>query len=347
MTRLTEFKLTAAMDRKTFKKVERTLPGSHCFIYCNECRCAYEPLELAPAVTLHTDDANGTASAAVVISVNIEKLSEEMNMAELMEPTLESAKTIIGIIRKKYNGVLSNVLPFDRFYLSGLTYTSWIGFPDGELAAEYIRLLNQSILIHDDCKCGGLQTDSCETERDMFSEYQLAEGCSLKFYREKLMDTWSEESMIVIEVEEINVRSIERKLESSSSHNKPIDEQLSFFIMTYMDYTMDKLSSLFPASPYTKKDSMLQSILEAMDEAKIPQSKAQEVIELTKNLPEDANVYTWFSETNMAKNGTGSLFSHLLNNHVQFVCISDSFDKTDELPDIYTLVENGSYAPTT
>lgn len=341
MTRLTEFKLTAAMDRKTFRKVEKALPGSHCFIYCNECRCTYEPLD--PSVTIYTDDTNGTAPASMVISVDIEKLSLEMNMAELVDPSLESAKAIMKIIRKKYDGVLSNVLPFDRFYLSGLTYTSWISFPDGELAAEYIRLLNQSILKHDDYKCGDLQTDSCEAERDMFSGYQLTEGCNLKFYREKLKDTWSDESMIVIEVQETNVHSIDRKLESSSNHNKPIDEQLSFFIMTYMDYTMDKLSSLFPALPYTKKDSMIQSILEAMDKEKIPQPRKQEIIELIKNLPEDANVYTWLSETDITENGTGSLFSNLINNPIQLVCISDRFDKTDEFPDIYTLVENGSY----
>lgn len=167
----------------------------------------------------------------------------------------------------------------------------------------------------------------------------------MAFYR-LLGDALSDESTLVIETCEYDVISIDQKLMSSSNHDKPMDEQLSFFIMIYMDYMTDILSSRFSDLPYTKKDSMIKSILEAMDEENIPKVKKQEMIELIKNIPEDTNIFTWLTERDTpSKNGTPSHWVNLICNRVQPVCISDSFDGTDEFPNICTLVENGCYAP--
>lgn len=257
---------------------------------------------------------------------------------------MENGYNLVEIIRGKY-GELSNILPFDRFYLSELTYTSWINFPDKELTGEYIHLLKRSIFQNDSAIFGTREFETVP-DKDMVISYGILPDHDITFYRQT-DNGLSDASTLVVRICDHNIKSIDQKLISSSNLNKPIDEQLSFFIMTYMDYMTDILSPEFPKSPYTKKDSMIKSILAAMDKKNVPQAKSQEMIELITNVPEDVNVYTWLQDNHMlfAKDGTPSLWSDLIHNQVQLTCISDSFDRTDEFPDICTLVEKGSYAP--
>ena len=175
----------------------------------------------------------------------------------------------------------------------------------------------------------------------MVISYGILPDHDITFYRQTDNGV-SDASTLVVRICEHNIKAIDQKLISSSN-----DEQLSFFIMTYMDYMADILSPEFPKSPYTKKDSMIKSILAALDKKNIPRARSQEVIELITNVPEDVNVYTYLQDNNMlfAKDGTPSLWSDLIHNQAQLTCIRGSFDRTDEFPDICTLVEKGSYAP--
>lgn len=337
MTRLTKFNLTAAMERKTLKKVEKAFDKFHCSIY--DCYNEDADANESPSIRIEIND-YGTAPAYVEIFVDIEKLSVEMDMPDLLEPKLENGCNLVEMIRKKY-GELSNVLPFDKFYLSGLEYTSRINFPDGELAEEYIRLLKQSILTHNNNAVETeISPDGEDREMSRSYSYNLSPSYNITFYRLP-GDILSDESTLVIKIWENNTHSIDQKLMSSSNYNKPIEEQLSFFIMTYMDYTMDKLSSRFPKSPYTKKDTMFKLILEAMDNGNIPQSYQLEMIEDIKKIPKDENVFTWLVDRCMLPDE--ETWVNLIRNRVQLACISDSIDSTDEFPDICTLVENGCY----
>lgn len=341
MTTLTSFNLTAAMDRKTLRKVRKEFVKRNYYYYGENTNTdkSYEP-----SISIRIDDDRETAPATVEITVDIERLSTEMDIPGLLEPALENGYNLVEIIRGKY-GELSNILPFDRFYLSELTYTSWINFPDKELTGEYIHLLKRSIFQNDSAIFGTREFETVP-DKDMVISYGILPDHDITFYRQT-DNGLSDASTLVVRICEHNIKSIDQKLISSSNLNKPIDEQLSFFIMTYMDYMTDILSPEFPKSPYTKKDSMIKSILAAMDKKNVPQAKSQEMIELITNVPEDVNVYTWLQDNHMlfAKDGTPSLWSDLIHNQVQLTCISDSFDRTDEFPDICTLVEKGSYAP--
>lgn len=342
MTRLTSFNLTAAMDRKTLRKVRKAFDKRHCRYYYNDNGNTNADESCEPSISISIDDIRETVPATVEIFVDIEKLSAETDTPDLLKPALKNGYNLIEIIRKKY-GELSKVLPFDRFYLSELTYTSRINFPDRELIGEYIHLLKRSILEHDSSIFG---TGEFQTtpDRDMVISYSILPNHDITFYRQT-DSALSDASTLVVKIHEQNIKSIDRRLISSSNHNKPIDAQLSFFIMTYMDYMTDTLRPEFPKSSYTKKDSMIKSILAAMDKKNIPQAKSQEIIELIRNVPEDANVYTWLEDNHMmfAKDGTPSPWLDLIRNQVQLTCISDSIDSTDEFPDICTLVENGCY----
>lgn len=104
---------------------------------------------------------------------------------------------------------------------------------------------------------------------------------------------------------------------------------------------MDKLSGRFPISPYTKKDIMIKSILEAMDGENIPKSGKREMIEDIENIPKDENVFTWLVDRGMVPDE--ETWVHLIRNRVALACINNNISKTDEFPNIYTLVENGFY----
>ena len=343
MTTLTSFNLTAAMDRKTLRKVRKKFVKRNYYYYGENTNTdkSYEP-----SISIRIDDDRETAPATVEITVDIERLSTEMDIPGLLEPALENGYHLVEIIRKKY-GELSNILPFDRFYLSELTYTSWINFPDKELTGEYIHLLKRSIFQNDSAIFGTGEFET-DPDRDMVISYSILPDHDITFYRQ-IDNGLSDASTLVVRIRDHNIKSIDQKLISSSNLNKPVDEQLSFFIMTYMDYMTDILSPEFPKSPYTKKDSMIKSILAALDKKNIPQARSQEVIELITNASEDVNVYTWLWDNNMlfATDGTPSLWSDLIRNRVQLICIRDGFDRTDEFPDILTLVENGVYDPDT
>lgn len=292
MTTLTSFNLTAAMDRKTLRKVRKKFVKRNYYYYGENTNTdkSYEP-----SISIRIDDDRETAPATVEITVDIERLSTEMDIPGLLEPALENGYHLVEIIRKKY-GELSNILPFDRFYLSELTYTSWINFPDKELTGEYIHLLKRSIFQNDSAIFGTGEFET-DPDRDMVISYSILPDHDITFYRQ-IDNGLSDASTLVVRIRDHNIKSIDQKLISSSNLNKPVDEQLSFFIMTYMDYMTDILS------------------------------------------PEDNNML-------FATDGTPSLWSDLIRNRVQLICIRDGFDRTDEFPDILTLVENGVYDPDT
>ena len=224
MTRLTGFGLSAAMNRKTLKKVEKTFKKFHCSIYdlYNEDASTNESSNLS--VRIEIDD-NGTDPAYVKIFVDIEKLSIEMDMPNLLEPTLENGCNLIEMIRKKY-GELSNVLPFDGFCLSALEYTSRISFPDRELVEEYICLIKQSILTHDN-NADKPETCSNETDGNLSISYNLSPNYIIAFYGQS-GDALSDESTLIIKILERNIRSIDQKLISSSNHDKPLVNNCHF-----------------------------------------------------------------------------------------------------------------------
>lgn len=147
------------MDRKTLRKVRKEFVKRN-YYYYGENTNTYKSYE--PSISIRIDDDREAAPATVEITVDIERLSTEMDIPGLLKPALENGYNLVEIIRGKY-GELSNILPFDRFYLSELTYTSWINFPDKELTGEYIHLLKQSIFQNDRAIFG---TREFETDPD-------------------------------------------------------------------------------------------------------------------------------------------------------------------------------------
>ncbi len=77
MTTLTSFNLTAAMDRKTLRKVRKEFVKCNYYYYGENTNTdkSYEP-----PISIRIDDDRETAPATVEITVDMERLSTEMNI---------------------------------------------------------------------------------------------------------------------------------------------------------------------------------------------------------------------------------------------------------------------------
>ena len=75
------------MDRKTLRKVRKAFDKRHCYYYSEDTNTD-ESCE--PSISIRIDDDRETAPATVEITVDIEKLSAEMDMPGLLEPALEN-----------------------------------------------------------------------------------------------------------------------------------------------------------------------------------------------------------------------------------------------------------------
>lgn len=351
MTKLNKFMLTASMDKKTLQKVEKIFAKFDCLdknyseteFPDNEEPNTESPFGNSVEITIYNEGEN----PAVEIYVDIEGLSKVKNIPDLPNPTLDNAGSIIEFVRKKY-GELEKALPFDRFYLAELVYTSYVDFPNEEMAGEYIRLLNESILGPDIIGIdkerylthSRIHDAADKRNASMSFSYELSGCYDVTFFRQA-PDDFTEESELVVEVWEYSVKSIERKLISASKHNKPLAEQLAFFMMCYMEYTVDKLRPLFSKRPYVKQDAMLKSVRNVMLKEKISKPARRAMLQIIESIPE-GNIYAWFENKGMLDDGkTDFPWFGLIMKRVQLAFISDDFDDTDELPDICTLLEHG------
>ena len=289
--------------------------------------------------------------------INPKRIFDGKDYLNLLEPRKENITILWDAIKQTWAEIGCGI-PFERFYLSRLDFTSDIHLKAEELVTEYIRLLGKSILlpsakrfsvtgIHHDtditedtktelqkncCKFG---VTACEDIQCYNKIFELKnENLPVPEYIEN-----EDAHILRIELQIHKTKRISELLQDFQIHSKPIEEQFSYFMEHADFFLLSRLEKLYMPGRYHKKQSIEVFIKGSY---KIRAKTRERIWTLVEHCNKNITLGRCLEldKQNGSANKRLKALECLSRLHISPVCIQKDLKGYDELPDIFELVEH-------
>lgn len=291
--------------------------------------------------------------------INPKRIFDGKDYLNLLEPKKENISILWETIRKTWAEIGCGI-PFGRFYLSRLDFTCDIHLDTEELVAEYIRLLGKSILLPATKRFSvtGIRHDTGMAE-DTKTELQKncckfgITACEDIQYYNKIFELENENLPVpeYIENEDAHILRIELQIHKTKRisellqdfqiHNRPIEEQFSYFMEHADFFLLSRLEKLYMPGRYRKK-LFIEAFIK--DNCAIREKTRKRIRTLVEHCNKNISLGRCLEldKQNGSANKRQKALECLSRFHISPVCIQKGLKGYDELPDIFELVEHGS-----